>query len=77
MEKENLQKARFLKEFGAHVEKLIYRKFKTKGAFLSESGIYKSTLHDITKGRADPQLSTLWKIARELNVPIRDLLPPE
>jgi DNA-binding XRE family transcriptional regulator len=75
MDKEALQKRLFLEEFGQNLEKLIYRKFKTKGEFLSETGMFKQTLHDIVKGKADPQLTTLRTIAEGLGVPVRDLFP--
>jgi transcriptional regulator with XRE-family HTH domain len=75
MDEEALQKAKFLRELGANVERLIYQKFKTKGAFLAKTGIFKATLHDITTGKADPQILTLWKIAKELNISVKELLP--
>jgi transcriptional regulator with XRE-family HTH domain len=75
MDKETLQKRKRLKEFGEHLEAQIYRKFKSKDAFLRETGIFKATLHDILTGKVDPQLTTLWRIADGLEVSIRDLFP--
>jgi transcriptional regulator with XRE-family HTH domain len=70
-------KTKYLKEFGAHLESLIYKKFKNKGEFLAKSGIYKATLHDITTGKSDPQLTTLKMLSDELGIPIKELFPPE
>lgn len=75
MDKDVLQNRKKLKEFGENLEALIYRKFKSKDAFLRETGIFKATLHDILTGKADPQLTTLWRIAEGLNMDIRDLFP--
>jgi len=75
MDKETLQKQKFLKEFGGSLERLIYRKFQSKDAFLRETGIYKATLHDILIGKVDPQLTTLRRIADGLGVSVRELFP--
>lgn len=73
MDAEAEAKRRFQEDFGKQLEKLIYRKFKSKEAFLQETGIFKATLHDILKGKVDPQLFTLKKIADGLHVPLSDL----
>jgi len=75
MSKEDLLKQQFLEDFGTHLEKLIYRKFKSKESFLAETGIFKANLHEILKGKVDPQLTTLWRIAEGLGIPVRDLFP--
>jgi DNA-binding Xre family transcriptional regulator len=68
------EKKAALKALGARIETLIQEKFTSKNAFLAESGIYKATLHDITTGKADPQYTTLLRLAKALKVPVEDLV---
>ena len=75
MDEEEARKHKFQVTFGAYLEGLIYKKFQSKDAFLRETGIFKATLHDILTGRADVQLSTLWRIAQGLGVTVRELFP--
>lgn len=50
-------------EKGLTLEKLAY-----------ENGLAKGNLSEIEKGKIDPKLSTLARIASGLDIPLRDLL---
>ena len=69
------EKRVILREFGNHVEDLITKKFKNKEAFLTESGFYRKTLHDILTGAKDPWVTTLYKLANAIGVSPRELFP--
>ncbi len=71
------KKTKILKEFGANLERLIYKQFKSRDAFLEDQDIYKANLHLLIYGEVDPQLPTLHKLADRLGVPVRDLFPPK
>lgn len=73
MDLDSGEKARFLKEFGHRVEGLIYQKFKSKDAFIGETGFYKKSLHDILTGERDTHLSTVYRLAKALKIPMKKL----
>ena len=53
-----------------------YRKVQNKSisSISNEIGISKSIWSDLEKGIKDPQLSTLWKVAEGLNIPLSKLI---
>jgi hypothetical protein len=57
------------------LERLIYKKFKSRDAFLEDQDIYKANLHRLINGEVDPQLTTLHKLADRLGVPVKELFP--
>lgn len=69
------QKDALLKAFGRHVEALIYKKFKDKEEFLRKTGIYRKSLHDVLTGVKDARITTIYRIAEELGVTIREMFP--
>lgn len=71
--KEEAEFREFLKRFGHHAEKLIYEKFKSKGAFLSETGFFKKSLHDILTGTRDTHISNVFRLAKALKIPLKKL----
>jgi len=70
------EKKAFLKEFGHLVSSKIYAKYKSKNAFLSETGIKKQSLHLVITGM-DTRLGTIHRIAKALGVKVKDLIPDE
>lgn len=71
-------KAKFLIKFGKNLDGLIRKKgFRSRDAFLKKTDleIYKADLHRLIHGETDPQLSTLYKIAEALDVPVWELIP--
>lgn len=73
MELERGEKQAFLKAFGKQLEFLIYQKFKSKDQFLRETGFYKANLHEVITGKVDVQLSTLYRLAKALEIPLENL----
>ena len=71
--KEEAEFKAFLKEFGYRVEKLIYEKFGSKGQFITETGFYKKSLHDILTGSRDMHLSKVYQLAKTLKIPLKKL----
>jgi len=69
-------KAAFLKELGHLVSFKIYERFKSKNAFLSETGIKKQSLHLVITG-SDTRLGTIHRIAKALGLKVKDLIPDE
>jgi hypothetical protein len=67
------EKEAFLRELGHSVEKLIYAKYKSKNAFLSETGFHKKTLHDILTGAVDAHVSVVYRLSKALNLPFDKL----
>jgi len=50
--------------------------FRTVEEFAHVTGIPKSTLSRILRDQADPRLDSLWRIAKGLEIPLRDLFEP-
>ena len=75
MKKVDPKKSKILKDFGANLERLIYKKFRSRDAFLKDQDIYKANLHRLINGEVDPHLTTLHKIADRLGVPVKELFP--
>ena len=75
MKKETPEKSKILKDFGANLERLIYKKFKSRDAFLDKTDIYKANLHRIINGQDEPKLTTLYKIADRLGMEVQELFP--
>ena len=73
MDLEKGEKGAFLQEFGHSVEKHIYAKFKSKNAFLSETGFHKKSLHDILTGSVDTHLSVAYRLSKALDVSFEKL----
>lgn len=67
-------KAALLLSFGTRLESLIYQRYRSKDQFLAVSGFYKANLHGIITGKSDPQLSTLFRLAKALGMSVSDLL---
>jgi transcriptional regulator with XRE-family HTH domain len=67
-------KKRLLLGFGSRLEALIYQRFRSKDQFLAASGFYKANLHGIITGKSDPQLSTLYRLAKALDLTLDELL---
>ncbi len=67
-------KKKLLLGFGSRLEALIYQRFRSKDQFLAASGFYKANLHGIITGKSDPQLSTLYRLAKSLNLTLEELL---
>jgi predicted transcriptional regulator len=75
MNQQAAKKAKILKEFGANLERLIYKKFKSRDAFLDTTDIYKANLHRIINGKGEPKLTTLYRIADRLGLEVMELFP--
>jgi hypothetical protein len=69
-------KAAFLKEFGHLVSSAIYEKYGSKNKFLTETGIKKQSLHLVTTG-GDTRLGTVYRIAKALDLKVKELMPDE
>lgn len=65
-------------QFKKNIGKLLREKRISAGKSISlianEVGISKSVWHEIESGNRDPQLSTMWKIAEGLNIPLSEFL---
>lgn len=68
------EKEALLKTFGERLEKLIYQRFKSKDQFIGETGFYKANLHEIVTGKVDPQLSTIFRLAKSLGISLEELM---
>jgi plasmid maintenance system antidote protein VapI len=69
------QKSAYLREFGQNVEIEILKKFKNKEEFLRQTGFYRKTLHDIITGTKDTHISTVYKLAKVLDISPREFWP--
>lgn len=59
---------------GLIVKKLRKQTNKSISLLTAEVGMTKSLLADTEKGIKDPQLSTLWRIAQGLNIPLSEII---
>ena len=71
------EKEKLLKDFGVRLEALIYERYKSKDLFLRETRFYKANLHEITTGKVDPQLTTLYRLAKALGITLEELVRKE
>lgn len=67
-------KKKLLLSFGVRLESLIYQRYRSKDRFLAASGFYKANLHGIITGKSDPQLSTLYRLAKALDLTLSELV---
>lgn len=61
-------------KFGNKLKSLREEKDISLNMLAFENDLNKSTLSRIENGKVDPKLSTLEKIAKSLDIPIKDLL---
>lgn len=62
---------------GRNIEKLIEKRgFETAERFAWVTGLPKTTLSRIIRGKGDVRISKLFKIAKALRVRVDDLLKP-
>ncbi len=61
-------------KLGDLIKKERLKTNKSISLLSAEIGLTKSILADTEKGIKDPQLSTLWRLAQGLNVPLSDLI---
>lgn len=66
----------YLKIFGANLERLVYRKYRSQKIFAGEIGITESSLSAYIKGKRIPRLDTAIKMAVALDVKLNDLFKP-
>ncbi len=59
---------------GQLIKSLRKKTNKSITLLTAEVGMTKSLLADTEKGIKDPQLSTLWRIAQGLNIPLSDII---
>ncbi|WP_432646073.1 helix-turn-helix domain-containing protein [Mitsuokella sp.] len=59
-----------------NLQDLRLRQNKSLGQLAEETGLSKAVLSNIEKGRANPTINTIWKIAEALHVPYSALLEP-
>lgn len=68
-----LLKAR--KKLGERLEVLIREQgYRSMENFALANGIHKATLHQVLRATADPRLSTLFRLAEALELPLEDLI---
>ena len=70
------EKKAYLRSFGQKLSEAIYKKYGTKAKFLRETGYDKVALHQVIMG-GDTRLATAYKLAKALNVKLKDLLPED
>jgi len=58
--------------FRRRLRRLISAKFRSLDRFYLESGISKGHVSDILRGKGSPSISTLMRLARALDVEVRD-----
>ncbi len=61
-------------KLGDLIKKERLKTNKSISLLSAEIGITKSILADTEKGIKDPQLSTLWRLAQGLNIPLSEVI---
>lgn len=67
-------KKKFQNALGEIVKKHRLKSGKSISLISAEIGMTKSIWADMEKGIKDPQLSTLWRIAEGLSIPMNELI---
>jgi len=67
---------KFLKKLGANVKKLRQARELTTREFADLADIAYNQVWRIENGKHDPSIGTILAIARALEVPLAELLPP-
>lgn len=71
---EEFNKKVFLKHLAAHVAKVRKSKGYSQDRLTLESGLARGTVSRIENAQADPQASTLARIAQTIGVPLSKLM---
>lgn len=64
----------FRKRLGKHVAKVRKSKGFSQDRVYLEGGFSRGTLSKIERGLVDPQIGTLWRIAKTIGVPLKKLV---
>ena len=62
------------KSIGELVKDIRLEKHKSLTLLSNEAGLSKSIWADLEKGDKDPQITTLWRIAEALDVPLSEVI---
>jgi transcriptional regulator with XRE-family HTH domain len=67
----------FLVAVGGRIRQIRERAGLSQEALAAEAGIDRSYMSGVERGRRNFSMLKLKALARALNVPVRDILPPE
>ncbi|HMQ11006.1 MAG TPA: helix-turn-helix transcriptional regulator [Oligoflexia bacterium] len=69
-----MKKAEFLKKLGKHIAKIRKSKGYSQDRLYLEAGFSRGTVSKIENGLVNPQIFTLYKIAKTINVSVSTLI---
>lgn len=69
-----MNKEQFLKKLGLNIARLRKSKGYSQDRLYLEAGFSRGTMSKIENGLVNPQILTLWKIARTIKVPLKKIV---